>query len=165
MSISMDTTPFAYFITFRCYATHLPGDPRGFVTRAQNLPGACQRPPHPGLHASSRAALVQPPQRLGPAERSRVDAAIREQCVHAGWTLHAINVRTNHVHVVVAGRDAPESATRSLREARLVASDVKPWARHGSTRWLWTPDAVEAACRYVVEGQGGVLPGAGAGER
>jgi REP element-mobilizing transposase RayT len=90
-----------------------------------------------------------------------------------GWTLHAINVRTNHVHVVVAGRDAPERmmtavkarATRSLREARLVADAVKPWARHGSTRWLWTPDAVEAACRYVVEGQGDVLPGAGAGER
>jgi hypothetical protein len=55
-------------------------------------------------------------------------------------------------------------ATRHLRK-ELVADDVKLWARHGSTRWLWTRDAVEAACRYVVEGQGGVLPGAGVGER
>jgi hypothetical protein len=108
MSMIMDTTPFAYLITFRCYATHLPGDPRGFVTRAYNLPQSCQRSPHPGLHAFSRAALVRPPQSLGPAERERVDAAIRDKCTQARWTLHAINVRTNHVHVVVSGRDAAE---------------------------------------------------------
>lgn len=32
------------------------------------------------------------------------------------------------------------------------------WSRHGSTRYLWKDESLEAACRYVREGQGGELP-------
>jgi len=45
-------------------------------------------------------------------------------------------------------------ATRKLREATLLDQDVKPWARHGSTRWLWTEEQVERAIDYVINGQG-----------
>src|SRR5258708_1343807 len=33
--------------------------------------------------------------------------------------------------------------------------ESKRWAGHGSTRWLWKPENVSAAIRYVVYGQGG----------
>jgi hypothetical protein len=33
----------------------------------------------------------------------------------------------------------------------------KRWTRHGSTRYLWTPDQVEAAIRYVLGQQGDVM--------
>ena len=73
-----------------------------------------------------------------------------------------MHVRTTHLHVVLSGTESPDRmmtqmkawATRCLREAALIDNGTKPWARHGSTVPLRTPQAVEAACRYVVEGQG-----------
>lgn len=35
----------------------------------------------------------------------------------------------------------------------------KLWTRHGSTRYLWNEASVEAACRYVRDGQGADIPG------
>jgi hypothetical protein len=79
--------------------------------------------------------------------------------------LHAVNVRTNHVHLVVSANLTPEQVltslkawcTRRLREAGLVAEGFKPWSRHGSTRYLWRTDQIEAAVSYVLEGQGSDL--------
>ncbi|MDX6385326.1 MAG: hypothetical protein QOK48_2899, partial [Blastocatellia bacterium] len=76
--------------------------------------------------------------------------------------LHAVNARTNHVHSVVAASGKPEHvkdgfkayATRRLREAGLLEPNIKPWARHGSTPYLWTEEAVEKAIDYVINGQG-----------
>lgn len=45
-------------------------------------------------------------------------------------------------------------ASRRLSEAGLDGRDRKRWARHGSTRYLWKPEHVEAAIRYVVYEQG-----------
>ena len=73
-----------------------------------------------------------------------------------------MNVRTNHVHAVLSGDEAPESmltalkawATRRLAEAALIERGTKVWTRGGSTPYLWTPDDVAAAAWYVSEGQG-----------
>jgi REP element-mobilizing transposase RayT len=80
--------------------------------------------------------------------------------------LRAINVRTNHVHTVVSAACKPESilnsfqsySTRRLRAAGLFPVTAKPWARHGSTRYLWKPRHVEVAIEYVLCGQGDELP-------
>jgi hypothetical protein len=45
-------------------------------------------------------------------------------------------------------------ASRSLNRLGIDGSDRKRWARHGSTRWLWTDDDVREFIRYVVSGQG-----------
>jgi hypothetical protein len=45
-------------------------------------------------------------------------------------------------------------STRRLREARLVEVGARVWSRHGSTRYLWTTESVETACRYVIDSQG-----------
>ena len=45
-------------------------------------------------------------------------------------------------------------ATRGLRTAELLPANVKPWARHGSTRYLWKPRHVEIAINYVINEQG-----------
>jgi hypothetical protein len=44
-------------------------------------------------------------------------------------------------------------ATRALREAGLVGAESKVWTRHGSTKHLHTPDSIEQAVRYVIDGQ------------
>jgi len=102
---------------------------------------------------------------VGIRERSIVDNAIRNLCIARSYTLHALNVRTNHVHLVVenAGKvermmDAFKAfATKELRIAGLIERDFKPWSRHGSTKYLWTEDHIAAAVNYVVNGQGADL--------
>jgi len=50
--------------------------------------------------------------------------------------------------------DLKSYASRCLNRARLDDRTRKRWARHGSTRWLWTPGNISAAIRYVIDGQG-----------
>ncbi|MCC7307215.1 MAG: transposase [Acidobacteria bacterium] len=95
-----------------------------------------------------------------------MEAAIREVCRVRGYLLIAINVRSNHVHVVASNSTALERmmdsfksyATKELRGNGLVGKDRKVWSRHGSTRYLWSDDHVSTAVEYVVNGQGGELP-------
>ena len=66
------------------------------------------------------------------------------------------------MHSVVGAGYKPEAvmngfksyATRRLREAKLISDEVKPWARHGSTPYLWTDDELQRAIDYVMNGQG-----------
>lgn len=72
----------------------------------------------------------------------------------------ATRVRTNHIHVVVDADIAPEVVMHAFKAyaSRLLNRSESPgtkrWTRHGSTRYLWTRESVEAAVRYVVESQG-----------
>lgn len=103
---------------------------------------------------------------LGPRHRRIVEKAIRAVCRARGYTLIAINVRTNHVHLVVSNSGQPERmmdsfkayATRALRAEGLIAPSFRPWSRHGSTKYLWTDDHIVEAVDYVVNGQGAELP-------
>jgi hypothetical protein len=45
-------------------------------------------------------------------------------------------------------------ATRELRQTGSMPATVKPWARHGSTRYLWKDKNVEKATAYVMYEQG-----------
>ena len=106
--------------------------------------------------------LHRRPTELDSDSRGIVAEVITAHCRHRRWELHAVNVRTNHVHVVVACGDvAPERvlgqlkawSTRALREAARVAAEARVWIHHGSTRYLWTEETVRAAVAYVLEGQ------------
>lgn len=89
-------------------------------------------------------------------------------CNHRGYQLHAINVRTTHVHVVVsAAEDPPEKVmnsfkawgTRRMVESGAAVQGIKVWSRHGSTRWLLQTDmSFDRAVKYVLEEQGPDLP-------
>jgi REP element-mobilizing transposase RayT len=108
--------------------------------------------------------MVQDPYLLDATARKQVLEAIQQHCAHRGWTLLAAHVRSNHVQLVVVVEDGvrPERvmneckayASRRLNEQGNGSSDLRRWARHGSTRWLWTEDEVNHAVRYVVEEQG-----------
>lgn len=151
-----------YFITFRCYGTWLHGDARGSVDDTHNIRGTEMLPADPRREAAERARMAHSPQSLDQARRSLVEATIREACEYRNWLLTAINVRSNHVHVVVTADDiAPEEvmrvmkarASRRLREGGLLAKHERLWSEHGSTIYLWTEAQVSAAIWYVTEGQ------------
>ena len=99
---------------------------------------------------------------LDSGSREAVLKALREVCLHRRWSLLAAHVRTNHVHSVVEADVGPEKvlndfksyASRGLNRLGRDGPDRKRWARHGSTRWLWKDQDVQAAIEYVVDGQG-----------
>ena len=119
-------------------------------------------PPNKNLLSNERAEPKSLPVTLNKRQRELVAAAIRNVCKHRNYPVYAINVRTNHAHVVVASLSKPEIvmnsfksyATRKLREEHLIKRDIKPWARHGSTRYLWTEEQLAQAIEYVLFGQG-----------
>jgi REP element-mobilizing transposase RayT len=106
--------------------------------------------------------MDQAPYFLDRLGRATVLEALRQVCLHRGWTLLAAYVRTNHVHVVVGADVQPEKvmndfksySSRSLNRLGSDDTNRKHWARHGSTRWLWKDENVRAAIRYVIEEQG-----------
>jgi REP element-mobilizing transposase RayT len=155
--------PLAYLITIRTYGTWLHGDERGSMDRREhNRYGAPKIAPNRRLVKAEQSQLKRSPVTLNEAQRVVVEQAIREVSAHRGYQLLAVNARTNHVHSVVAAACEPEIvmntfkayATRHLREAGLLPPEVKPWSRHGSNPYLWTPEQVDRAIDYVINGQG-----------
>src|SRR5882724_8524408 len=124
------TQPLAYLITFRCYGTWPHGDERGSVVDRCNYNrfGAPDMQAKRKLLADERAELVAPAAVLNRTQRGVVELAIREVCKHRSYLLHAVNVRTNHVHSVVTAPCKPEHvmdgfkayATRQLRKSGLL---------------------------------------------
>lgn len=106
--------------------------------------------------------MDQPAYSMDRKRREAVLASLVERCSKHNWSLLAGHVRTNHVHIVVEGVARPERimndlksyASRCLNRIGLDEPARKRWARHGSTRWLWEPENVSAAIRYVVDQQG-----------
>ena len=154
--------PLAYLITLRTYGTWLHGDERGSMDRKQNAYGTSKIAPNSPLKRSDRKQLKHPPVTLNARQRAVVEKAIREVCDNRPYVLRAINVRTNHVHSVVTAMQDPELvlngfkayATRALRRKKLMPVKVKPWARHGSTVYLWKERDVGKAIEYVMLSQG-----------
>ena len=158
----MKPIPLAYLITFTCYGTRLHGDASGSVDREHNAYGSSFLSPNSIRVASEQSRAKQRPYSMNSLQRKAVLGAVMEICLYRGWSLLAIHVRSQHVHLVVAGEDAPEKimedakkyASRALNRAVKDSNNRRRWARHGSTRYLWKPDAVGAAIHYVVREQG-----------
>lgn len=157
----MFNTPIAYFITFRTYGTWLHGDERGSVDREHNHFGTPLIGENRARKSFEASELVHEPMRFGNAEMGVVRTAIEGVCLHRAWHIDALNVRTEHVHVVTTAERAPERvmndfkawSTRRLVEVGLVERGRRVWSRHGSTIYLFTPEKLAEKCRYVLEEQ------------
>jgi REP element-mobilizing transposase RayT len=151
-----------YLITFACYGCHLHGDPEGSVDRKHNLPGSPLVEPNPKRVSAERHLMEQPPYRMDAQRRQAVLVSIVDRCSQQKWNLLDAHVRTNHIHLVVEGEVRPERVLNGLKSyASLCLNQIgldepcrKRWARHGSMRWLWEPENVSLAIRYVVDEQG-----------
>jgi REP element-mobilizing transposase RayT len=154
--------PVAYFLTWPTYGTWLPGDEHGWVKRHHGF-----QLPDPMTKLESAARMAEDACRLDDEQRSLVEATIAEHCRIRGWTLHAVNCRSNHLHIVVTASQHPDElreqfkawSTRRLREldtqrvAGTLAERHAPrknwWAERGSKRYLNDEDSLEAAILYV----------------
>jgi REP element-mobilizing transposase RayT len=157
--------PLAYFNTFACYGARLHGADDGSVDIDHNLPGTPFLPVDPTRRVMEQGRMDQEIYTMDAARRSVVLRTIREVCDYRKWVLIAAHVRTNHVHIVVEADATPEKTmndfkaycSRRLTEAGLDSKDRKRWARHGSTRYLWKTEAVDAIVHYTLHEQGEVM--------
>jgi REP element-mobilizing transposase RayT len=131
----------AYFLTWPTYGTWLPGDERGWVEyrHGWQLPDSIRK-----LEAEAR--MTEDACTLDTEERAVVEATIAEHCRTRGWELHAVNCRTNHLHVVVTADRDPDQVraqfkawcTRRLKELQakqLKCSDAADVARQIRENW------------------------------
>ncbi len=172
--------PLAFFLTWTTYGTWLPGDERGWVDY-----GIGFQLPDPMLKWEAQARMTEDACILDDEQRRLVEKTITDHCRIRGWELHAVNCRTNHVHVVVSANRDPKEVrdqfkawgTRKLKELEryrrsiatlarraseglegapvIVDSPIREnwWTERGSQRWIGDEESLEAAIRYVVDGQ------------
>ena len=160
----MNTVPRCrgYFLTISTYGTRLHGDIDGTVDPEHRAYGFPLCPPDPAREYFERARMVQPAYILDQARREIVLRSCQNVCQFRRWWLFVAHIRSNHAHLVLQAGDEPERvlnylksyASRALTNANLEQKERRRWARHGSTRYLWTDEQLRAAIRYVLMEQG-----------
>jgi REP element-mobilizing transposase RayT len=143
-----------YFITWTTYGAWLPGDKRGW-----RKSGAGEQTPQPLLADWSRDRMLGGPVTLDQPQRARVVEICRRHAAIRGWELHAIAVRTNHVHLVVTADAPPDkvrdqfkaNATRVLRQGPDAIEAEKIWTRGGDTQIV--DRELNTVIAYVTEAQ------------
>jgi len=157
-----DHTPHGYLITFRSYGTWMHGDDRGSVDRRHRGYSTPMLPPSASRKQIESDLRKQPLVKLNARQRTPIEFGVRQTCTIRKWTLWALNVRSNHLHCVLTAHHNAKrtmtalkaNATRAMRDAGCWRSDLSPWARGGSTKYLWTDEELAKAIAYVLYEQG-----------
>jgi REP element-mobilizing transposase RayT len=154
----------AYFITWTTYGSWLSGDKRGWIKKGH----AGVKLPDWRLEDEARGRMVEPAVTLTDSQWVLVEETIDAHCKIRNWNLHAVNARTNHVHVVVTADRSPDEVMNQLkawcsRELSNAAGltervAVKAGRRHwftegGDKEIIYDEDHLRNAIRYVLEGQ------------
>ena len=148
--------PIAFFLTLSTYGCWLPGDPRGWIEYRHGW-----RLPDSSIFLEARAKMTEDACVLSPQERGIVAAQVAETCAYRGWILHAVNCRSNHMHLVVGAyntnprkirADIKAWCTRRLKE-RSDPSRENWWAERGSIRYVYNDDQLAIVIPYVAESQ------------
>ena len=144
------------FITWTTYGTWLPGDARGW--RDSKLGPQL---PDPDREAEARTKMKHDDVRLRPQDRKTVEDACCQHCLHRGWILHAVNARSNHVHVVVSGYENPETIRDQLKANCTTRLRSQPdpmirdrtWTKKGDCEVLFTDEELQNAVAYTKDAQ------------
>ncbi|MCP4785296.1 MAG: hypothetical protein GY903_01580 [Fuerstiella sp.] len=148
--------PIAYFITWTTYGTWLPGDERGWQRRGQGD----VKPPNRMFVKMAEADMKETAFLLSHDDREIVESVIVKHCEIRGWNLHTVNVRSNHVHVVVTAPGyAPKTVRNQLKAwssrnlKRCNPSRERFWTKGASCRWINHENDLESAIIYVADVQ------------
>jgi hypothetical protein len=104
--------------------------------------------------------MKEPVFELDSEQRRVVENTVTRHCEIRSWTKHAVNARSNHVHVVVTApgytpdivRDQFKAwCTRRLKPMNL--GRARFWTEGASCRWINHEDDLETAIIYVQDAQ------------
>ena len=155
---------FAYHITWTTYGTWLPGDARGWVRWGE----LGVKPADPEREHDAGKRMVESPVLLTEEQRALVEQTVRDHCRIRRWLLHAVNARSNHVHVVVTADHDPQEVmnqfkawcSRKLSDAAgLVGTAAKKAGRRhwftegGNTELIESEEYLNNAIEYALERQ------------
>jgi hypothetical protein len=124
-----------YFLTFTCYGTWLHGDERGSVDIEHNLLGTPTLARDAERSARERESLNECPYHLDALRREITLRALCEIAHRKRWVLHAVHVRSNHVHIILTANGPPERVMNDLKTAASRALNKAFPAEQGRTRW------------------------------
>ncbi|MCA8913231.1 MAG: transposase [Planctomycetes bacterium] len=129
--------PIAYLLTWSTYGTWLHGDKRGWRDRKDDY-HVLKHKHDPLLEERRRKQLKHDAVLLSPAMREIVEEVVREVCEYRKWRLLAVNVRSNHVHVVVGAPATRSTCCATAKATRRGAFASAAWSirtrRFGSAR-------------------------------
>jgi REP element-mobilizing transposase RayT len=150
----------AYHITWTTYGTWLSGDDRGW--KRKDAPGV--QSPDDERQRFANLALAEEPVTLSVPQRAIVEQTIREHCARRRWSIHALNARSNHVHIVLTADRDPDEVMKQLKAwcSRRLSDDfglhqqvaVRAGRRHwftegGDKRIIDNEDYLNNAIHYV----------------
>jgi len=147
--------PIAFFLTWTTYGTWLPGDERGWHQKSGG-----PRDPNQLFEEMSQRDLKETPFVMTAKDREIVNSTIHKHCGIRNWCLHAVNARSNHVHVVVAAPDYHPETVRDQFKA-WCTRELKPyhpgrerlWTEGASVRWINNEADLETVIVYTNEAQ------------
>ncbi|MBQ9812477.1 MAG: transposase [Thermoguttaceae bacterium] len=127
----------SYHVVFTTYASWLHGDKRG-----SKLFGGAYLPPDPDMERRVRQRCNYDEVRLSLEQRRIVFKGIRAEAQFHEWTIHALNVLDNHVHLLISApcEINPSSvlariksgATSALHKAGFFLNQKAVWTSGGS---------------------------------
>jgi REP element-mobilizing transposase RayT len=138
-----------YMITWTTYGTWLQGDKRGYVKKGKIYPA------NPSLTKSNQQKLIKNPITLSPAHRAIVKQALYEKGKRLNQKIHAVAVRSNHVHIIADYIPMPigsvvriykNSAQVALRKACLCG---RVWTKGFDKRYCFDRRSLEKRIDYV----------------
>jgi REP element-mobilizing transposase RayT len=138
-----------YMITWTTYGTWLQGDARGYVKDGQ-ITKKNER-----LRQDNEQRLAKGAVRFGAREEKVVKQAIKDEADKQNVKLHAITVRSNHVHVVVGYCGCSiEDVVRQFKQAGIAALKErgvtgKVWTRGYDKRFCFDEKSLHARIAYV----------------
>jgi REP element-mobilizing transposase RayT len=106
--------------------------------------------------------MVERPLSLDEPQRSIVHRVIRDHCRLREWQLHAVDCRTQHVHIALTAPQASPAecmsqlkawTTRRLAEAAPDAGRKKWWTENGSRRLIFDESDLVDVVAYITECQ------------
>ncbi|MEM1108054.1 MAG: transposase [Planctomycetota bacterium] len=158
----------AFHCIFGTYGFWLPNEPRGSwstyvaswellrygkATTVSTRRSLARKPFDPKLRKQMRGSLKYEPVRF----TGKQAVVVARSFIETGYTIHAMVVMPEHVHLVIGYTDRPirrvidhlkTSATRGLRECGWF-TDRTPWAAHGWNVFLNSDADVMRCVKYV----------------
>ena len=157
------------------YGTWLPGDERGFVGRVRDarpddpaspfrfvhdMPGTPYDEDIPGLEWASSELMKGDPIYINLAQAEVLAEQFRETAGHRDWTILALAIMANHIHIVVRVKGDPPPkkilgdfkayGSRALTKQFGRPASATWWTYGGSKRKLKDEQAIAAAIYYVL---------------
>ena len=138
-----------YMLSWTTYGSWLQGDRRKYVKDGRILN------PNPSLETKNKENMKYPKVSLNAPQREIIEKAISEESTGLNQKIHAIAVRSNHIHLVTDCKyiSAASAVSHYKNAARLAMESNgfvgRLWTKGFSVRYCFEQDQLNNVIQYV----------------